>query len=339
MTRRRSSYYDGYWPQYTASKPIPTRDGIKAKSQRGKFVENWWANRWIDALKRLMDEARLRRGRSYARQGQVLNLDIGPGEVGARVQGSRRSPYRVSIRLPPLTDRDWDKVFDALAEQAIYAAQLLNGEMPPDIDQVFEAVGVALFPSSRSGLETDCSCPDWANPCKHIAAVHYLLGERFDADPFLLFLLRGRSREEITSALRRRRAQGPEMLGEAATPYVAEAVEAVEAANLDAAMEDYWALGPGAEEVSLRLGPPQVDMALLKRLGVPDFANGASFWAQMKRVYGGVAQRAIEVAFAPAGIVGPSDISDGEQLAVLRMVQEGKLSVEEAEALFQVLEG
>ncbi len=297
MAKRRSSYYDSYWPRYTSTRPIEV-DGIKAKSQRGKFVENWWADRWIRALMILMDSARLSRGRSYARRGQVLEIDVEPGHVSARVQGSRSRPYRVSIQLQPLSDRQWKQVFDALAEQAIFAAQLLNGEMPSDIEQVFDAVRVSLFPASRGDLKTDCSCPDWANPCKHIAAVYYLMGERFDADPFLLFELRGRSKDEVIAALRERRVQGLGAVDE--TPYVPDAIEAVETVVLEDCLDHYWALGPEAGNVTLRISTPRVDMALLKRIGVLDFEGiqAQSFWGQMARVYDGVTVQALDVAFA-----------------------------------------
>jgi uncharacterized Zn finger protein len=298
MAKRRSSYYDSYWPRYTYTRPIDVPDGIKAKSKRGKFVKNWWADRWIKALKSLMDSGRLSRGRSYARRGQVMEIDVEPGHTSARVQGSRRKPYKVNIKLQPLSDRRWDKVFDALAEQAIFAAQLLNGEMPPDIEQVFDAVQVPLFPASRGDLKTACSCPDWANPCKHIAAVYYLMGERFDQDPFLLFELRGRSKDEVVAALRERRVQGMERVDE--TPYVPDAVEAVETVALEECLDRFWTPGSEAEEVALRIGAPKVELALLKRLGVPGFdgIEARSFWGQMERVYDGVTRRALDVAFA-----------------------------------------
>jgi uncharacterized Zn finger protein len=336
MSKRRSSYYDGYWPQYTSTRPVEVRGGIAAKSQRGKFVKNWWATRWIQALARLMDSGRLGRGRSYARRGQVVEMDVGPGEVSARVQGSRRSPYRVSIRLHPLSDRQWDRVFDALAEQAIFSAQLLNGEMPQDIQQAFDRVQVPLFPALEGDLRTSCSCPDWANPCKHIAAVYYLLGERFDEDPFLLFALRGKTKEQVAAALRVRRAAGA-AVREAAVPYLPETVEAVETAALADCLDTYWTVGEQANEVAFQLAPPRVDMALLKRLGVPDFVQARPFWAQMARVYDGVTARALEVAFADAG-ENAEGASKREELAVLRMVQQGKLSAQEAEALLEALD-
>jgi uncharacterized Zn finger protein len=298
MPRRYSSYYDNYWPQYEPTHPIAVTDGLKAKSQHGQFVKNWWADRWVKALARLMDSARLSRGRSYARRGQVLEIDVTPGQVTARVQGSRPQPYKVNIQLKPLSDREWDKVLDALAEQAIVAAQLLNGEMPADIEQVFDAVKVPLFPASRDDLTTDCSCPDWANPCKHIAAVYYLLGEQFDEDPFLLFELRGRGQDAIAAGLRQRRAQGAAPAEE--TTYRPDAVETMAAPALADCLDRYWNLGAAAEQVTLRIAAPAVAMALLKRLGMPSFLDARSFPAQMERVYDGVTARALAVAFADA---------------------------------------
>jgi uncharacterized Zn finger protein len=301
MAKRRWSYYESYWPRYETTRPIEVEDGIKAKSRRGTFVDNWWADRWIKALTRLMDSGRLSRGRSYARRGQVIEINIEGGHILARVQGSRRTPYKVQIELQPLDDRRWDKVFDALAEQAIFAAQLLNGEMPTEIDQVFEAVKVPLFPAARGDLETDCSCPNWANPCKHIAAVYYLLGERFDEDPFLLFELRGRSKENIVAALRKRRVQGVEATDEAL--YAPDdLIETVETVGLEQCLDRYWTLGPELEEVMLNIAAPKVDMALPKRVAVPEFRgiSAQSFRAQMERVYDGVTERALEVAFEDA---------------------------------------
>ena len=163
--------YD-YW--FKPNKAIKTKDGIKAQSKRGTFTKSWWAQRWITALERLVDSGRLSRGRSYARKGQVLSIDETKDGVAARVQGSRPTPYKISIKINHLTNAEWDKVIDALAEQAIFTAQLLAGEMPQDIEQAFERAKVSLFPSHRSDLQTDCSCPDYSNPCKHIAAAHYI---------------------------------------------------------------------------------------------------------------------------------------------------------------------
>jgi len=301
MAKRRS-YYDNYWPSYESTRPIDVEDGIKAKSKRGKFVKNWWADRWIAALKPLMDSGRLRRGRSYARRGQVIDIKITPGQVTSRVQGSRRTPYKVNIQLKLLSAQQWGKVLNALAEQAIFAAQLLNGEMPADIEEVFETVKVPLFPASRGDLQTTCSCPDWVNPCKHIAAVYYLLGERFDEDPFLLFELRGQSQEKIAIALRERRAV--EVKAVEAVPYTPALFDATtDVPALEDCVDHYWTLSPAVEDIAFGIAQPRVPLALLKRIGIPDFegVNPRNFQRQMERVYDGVTVEAVRLAFADSG--------------------------------------
>jgi uncharacterized Zn finger protein len=184
------------------SKPRKAKGGIKARAQRGGFGTKWWAKRWIAVLERLDMGARLQRGRSYARAGQVLDIQIAPGAVTARVQGSRAQPYRVTIRVATLGKPTWRKITEHISNEARFTAKLLGGEMPQDIEEAFGAVGVSLFPATLSELHTECSCPDWANPCKHVAATYYLIGEEFDRDPFLLFALRGAAKEQILTDLR-----------------------------------------------------------------------------------------------------------------------------------------
>ncbi|MEW5802491.1 MAG: SWIM zinc finger family protein [bacterium] len=191
-------YYDNY---FQPSRPRAARGGIKAQSKRGSFGQNWWAKRWIAVLESFDIGARLGRGKTYARKGQVLSIDVDKGLVEARVQGSRPTPYHVTIRVRGLAEADWKKLAREISRQAIFAAKLLAGEMPQDIEQAFEKAGLSLFPGKSKDLETDCSCPDWSNPCKHIAAVYYLLGEEFDRNPFLLFKLRGMNREEFIGLL------------------------------------------------------------------------------------------------------------------------------------------
>src|SRR5215471_10275517 len=187
-------WYREFFPR---SRPRAAKGGIKTQSKRGAFGQSWWARRWIAVLESFDIGARLGRGRTYARGGQVLSIDVGKGKVEAKVQGSRPSPYAVSIRLKVLADADWRKLIEVLSGQALFAAKLLAGEMPQDIEQVFGEAGLSLFPEKLRDLQTECSCPDYSNPCKHIAAVYYLLGEEFDRDPFLLFRLRGLGREEL----------------------------------------------------------------------------------------------------------------------------------------------
>ncbi|HEX7050819.1 MAG TPA: SWIM zinc finger family protein [Longimicrobiales bacterium] len=192
-----------WWYDFPQSRPrLPAKDGIKAKSRRGRIGESWWAERFITAFEALTDGARLGRGRSYARSGQVMDLHVAPGLATARVQGSRAAPYDVRIVVQPLTEPQWRRVEEAMAAQAIFLAALLAGEMPRDIEDAFAAADLSLFPTRPGELHSECSCPDWAKPCKHIAATAYILGEAFDNDPFLMFALRGRDKPTLLARLR-----------------------------------------------------------------------------------------------------------------------------------------
>ena len=289
MARRRYDDYDDFY-YFKPTKPIVVEGGVKARSQRGAFTKNWWATRWIEAMERLMDSGRLARGRSYARKGQVLSIEETKGGVAARVQGSRRTPYKITIRVKPLSDAQWEKVIDALAGQAMFAAQLLAGEMPPDIEQAFAAAGVSLFPDKTGDLSTDCSCPDYANPCKHVAATHFILGERFDEDPFLLFRLRGRSQEQILQAMRQRRA------GQEAVEEEAEA-EPEKAVPLEEMLPTFWQMPAPLEPFPLSIKPPAVALPILKRLGEPTFLVDDSLQSLLAPAYQAITQAALAAAF------------------------------------------
>jgi uncharacterized Zn finger protein len=284
----------GYWYDY----PRQTRrkaDGIKAKSQRGKFGQTWWAGQWLAALDRLIDTGRLSRGRSYARSGQVLNLDVSPDGVKSRVQGSRATPYNVSIRFQALSDAEWDKVADAMAAEAIYAAKLLAGEMPQQIEEAFETAGTHLFPATGTDLVTSCSCPDWANPCKHVAAVYYLLGERFDEDPFLIFLLRGRSKEQIAEALRGRRTGGASVEDTTAEVPAEEGVAEV-VPPLEDALERFWSMPGELGDMAFHFDSPPIDALPVKQRGKPAFwRSGLDFTTAMEEMYRAIERHAHEV--------------------------------------------
>jgi len=277
---------------FPSSTPIKARGGIKARnSEGGEFGKNWWAKRWLLAMERLMDGARLQRGRRYARMGQVLSMNEVSGDVVAKVQGSRPQPYKVTISVTPFSDEQWDQVLDVLAGRAIFTAQLLAGEMPPTIEEAFSAAGVSLFPARGGDLHTECSCPDWANPCKHIAATQYILADRFDEDPFLLFRMRGRTQENILQALRLRRT------GSEAPAETQEAEEEEAAPGLEAGISRFWEMGPGLEDFSVNVQQPQIALPLFKRLGEPDIAGQNSLEENLGPALDMISQTAIFLAF------------------------------------------
>ncbi|MBN1201902.1 MAG: SWIM zinc finger family protein [Anaerolineae bacterium] len=237
---------------------------VRAVSKRGPIGTEWWGRQWVAAMERLGVTGRLERGKRYARNGAVLSLEIGHGLSFARVQGSYGYAYRTAVELKTFSDQEWTRALAALSEQAIYAARLLAGEMPADIEAVFQSVGLSLFPRSLKDILFECSCPDWGDPCKHAAAVYYLLAEQMDADPFILFHLRGRTREQVLAALRSHRssAANGEVLPETA-----------EAPSLDADLAAFWS---GPTHHLIRAVPLIPDaFPLLRQLGQPP-GNAAS---------------------------------------------------------------
>ncbi|MBD1900211.1 SWIM zinc finger family protein [Trichocoleus sp. DQ-A3] len=165
----------------------------------------WWVQEWIDLLEKSRFKKRLERARNYAMQGNVLSIEFKGPKVLAKVQGTAPEPYQVSLSLDPFTDEQWDYVIETMSQRAIFSAQLLAGEMPPNIQEVFTANGLSIFPFTLSDIHARCSCPDKEIPCKHIGAVYYQLGDRFSEDPFVIFQLRGRPKEQILDTLRKLR--------------------------------------------------------------------------------------------------------------------------------------
>jgi uncharacterized Zn finger protein len=251
------------WSRFTPAKRIRVEDGLELRSRRGVIGESWWSRRFLSAVETVMDHGRLARGRTYARQGQVIDMGIGPGLVVARVQGSRRTPYGVQISMPAASDVRWDAIITTLAGQAGYAARLLAGELPHEIEDVFAEAGVALFPERSSHLETECTCPDWGNPCKHSAAVCYLMAEAFDADPFLLLAFRGREREALLAELRERR-------GSTASVDVGDVTSSTEresnAPPLSSLMSTFWTAGPELSDVHSLPRAAETAGAVLRQL-------------------------------------------------------------------------
>ncbi|GGT48518.1 MULTISPECIES: SWIM zinc finger family protein [Actinomadura] len=187
-------------------------EGIRARTRRGSIGAQWWSRRFIDLVESFADAGRLQRGRAYARKGNVFDLRVEAYEVTAKVRGSAPEPYEVALGIEAIDEDGWRAVEAELASRALFRARLLAGEMPPEIEWVFAELGLALFPDSASDLHLMCDCPDWGDPCKHAAAVLYLLAEAFDDDPFLILQWNGRRRDQLLGALRRATETEPDPL-------------------------------------------------------------------------------------------------------------------------------
>jgi uncharacterized Zn finger protein len=196
----------GWSGEFYESKPRLPGPSAPRLARRRPFGASWWGSAWIEALEQRaqLDPNRLPRGRTYARSGAVGELTLAPGEVLADVQGSRPTPYKVRVRVRPFDDAEWERLLDALAAEIGHTAALLDGELPSGVADDVRSLGLDLLPGPGE-LQPRCSCPDWADPCKHAAAVCYLVADALDIDPFGVLLLRGRRREEVLAGLRARR--------------------------------------------------------------------------------------------------------------------------------------
>ncbi len=286
---------------YRPSRPREAKGGIKGQSRGGTFGKSWWARRWIEVLESFDIGARLQRGRAYARRGQVLSIEIGKGTVSAEVQGSRPTPYQVRIKVETLSRANWRRLAQALGRQALFAANLLAGKMPEDIEYAFQAADLSLFPDKSKDLRTECSCPDWSNPCKHIAAVYYLLGEEFDRDPFLIFRLRGLEREELVGLIGGAGALKGKSKARKVTQAERESVDESPVAPLPRERDAFWGNDGTREDLLGEVRIPPVTAPLLRRLGNFPFWRGEKAFAD-----------ALEDIYREAALVG-LDVFLGER--------------------------
>jgi len=238
----------------------------------------------VDTLESFRIGARLGRGKSYARQGQVLSIEIEKGRVNSKVQGSRSTPYSVGIEMKTFKASVWKNLAKSLMEQPYYTARLIAGEIPEDFEDVLKEAGTPLFPEQQNDLKTGCTCPDWSNPCKHIAAVYYLLAEEFDRDPFLLFELRGITREELLYTI----------TGQSIEEQEEDHQQEMEHASIPLLSDDrFWQQGALPDDLYGKIRTPPASASLVKRLGK------FPFWRAQRTLIG-----AMEPVFQKASTCG-----------------------------------
>lgn len=259
----------------------------------------WWAQQWLDLLDSYRFKKRLERARNYARQGNILSIKFQGSKVLAKVQGTEPEPYQVSLSLEPFTDEQWGYVIETMSQRAIFAAKLLAGEMPQNIEEVFTANGLSLFPFTLSDIRSKCSCPDKANPCKHIGAIYYQLGDRFSEDPFVLFQLRGRTKDQIIAALRELRVKRVE----APNPETPDTQDSTPKTQYPLKIDQYWQYNEPLESSLVVIAPPASSDTVLDVLGpipLPELddsgsnsANSEVLMQYLHAVYQQVSQQAV----------------------------------------------
>ena len=183
--------------KYSPRTPLGVKGGIRSQCAAAGPHRVWWSRRWTEVFEGFRLGARLGRGRSYALSGQVSALEIAPGRVAALVQGAAPEPYRSEISFRTVSGADKEALAAALRQRPMLTARLLVSDLPQETEELFRAAGCPLFPQRKEDLVSRCTCPDYANPCKHLAAVYCLLGDEITRSPLLLLALRGITRADL----------------------------------------------------------------------------------------------------------------------------------------------
>lgn len=276
----------GYQPK--PIKPRKVRGGIKLASSGASgggagsdgggaaaYPESWSAQRWLRLVEQAAPGSSMVAGLEYANLGQTRSISMEPGWIRGTVQGTVITAYKTSISIPTLPHEQSERVISAMVDQAVYAAKLLAGELPANIEDVFAPLGLRLFPGDSGELVTKCSCREPQPWCKHACCLAYLVAERFTTDPFLIFTLRGLPREELLERLRQRRAvaaagQGTVLVYSPLVPGVSD----LQAPPLEECIEGFWDAGPELAQLDTPIEKPEVSHPLLRRLGPSPFGVG-----------------------------------------------------------------
>lgn len=286
------------------------------------MAANYWSRQWSAQVRELGILGEVGGGRKSAAApaaptARVRQLEVVPGGIVASLQDRAAGACTVEIRVAPLSDAQWERVADLLAGQPMLSAQLYSGVVPPEVEQVFAEVGATLIPHSAGEFSFTCGACT-GQPCRHLALINTLFAEMLDDDPWLLFLLRGRDRQQITREVREARnapakegfpADAPPAVNgaaPAAAPAVgggtangAAAASEAEAASLLAQLDEYWGNRHLLKQFHHHIAPPTVELTLLRRLGPPVASDeGMAVYEKLVAVYRRVTEEALALAYA-----------------------------------------
>lgn len=251
--------------------PRRVRRGVKLKAALDELAQSWAAHRWLRLIEVAASGAAVAEGLEYARLGQTRSMEVEPGSVFGFVQGRADRAYRTRLTLERFVEEQWLAIVNAMADQAVYAAKLLAGELPTNIEDLCAPAGVRLFPVEPGDVKTECTCKEPQPWCKHAVCLAYLLAERLRTEHFAIFLLRGMPADELLDRLRQRRSlSGTSGAAPVYVPRI-EGVTDFEAPALDADPRGFWSAGPELRQVHAPLEPPKVSHPLLRRLGPSPF--------------------------------------------------------------------
>lgn len=297
-------------------KPKRVRGGVKiAGEQPGQHAGGvaWTAQRWTRLVEQAADGPAMVEGLDYARQGQARKFGVESGKIVGQIQGRADRAYTTTLAVQAFDTLQWEKVLRSMSDQAIYAAKLLSGELPTNIEDLFSPAGLKLFPAEPAEVQPVCTCAEGAATkglwCKHACCLAYLFADKLSADPFLMFTLRGLPGSEVIERLRHARAVGG--IGKEGAPVYQPLVPGVSdepSPPLEDSINNFWEAGPELQELDLSLEPPPVSHPLLRRLGASPF-EGAKFplVGLLATCYEVISRDAMEGAEQPAAAEPPGE--------------------------------
>ena len=258
--------------------PRRVRGGVKFKLKAGETPRSWVTQRLLRVAEQGAEAEIYKDGLEYARLGQTKRLTIEETLCEGVIQGRSDKPYTTTLELSQFDAESQERVISAMADQVRYAAKLLSGELPSNIEDVFAPLGLKLFPAEPQDITPKCSCPDWSEEkpwCKHAVCLSALLAERMGDDPMIIFGLHGMPSQELIDGLRQKRAVGVQGPGPA--PVLLQHVPGVSdvpSAPLDDSLGSFWEVGDELKQLDTPIEPPTLNCVLLRRLGSSPFPEG-----------------------------------------------------------------
>jgi uncharacterized Zn finger protein len=248
-----------------------------------EFGSTWWGKKWIESMLTFGKFMRMQRSISYTKENRVSDIIVNKGEIFAQCQGTAPTPYRIKIRFEPITTEKWNQIIQKLSENVLYESQLLYGEMPPNINDIFVKEGIPLFPPIKENLNADCTCPDKEVPCKHIAAVILSIAKIFDYDPFLLIKLRGMDKEELLLKIEEKRF--PNLKIDSQKQKIEEEYESIKLSeeNRDTFLFPKY---ENVEDLAFNINESNYTNSILERIkNPPDIEKEKDFMESIKKIY------------------------------------------------------
>ena len=259
--------------------PRRVRGGVKLKNKSGETPVSWVTQRLLRVAETGAENIVYTDGIEYARMGQTKRLTIEDTLCEGIIQGRSDKPYTTTLGLKEFCAESQEKIIAAMADQVRYAAKLLAGELPSNIEDVFAPLGLKLFPAEPGDIKPVCSCPDWKEDqpwCKHTVCLTALLAEKLGDDPMTIFGLRAMPGQELIDGLRQKRAAGVQ--GPGPSPVLHQhvpGVSDVSSSPLEDSIESFWEIGDGLAQLDTPIAPPKVNCVLLRRLGPSPFVDGS----------------------------------------------------------------